>query len=171
MIFIKDNIGLKLILVIMLILYGFNLKAQTVGYSCRPLAATGCKMRYSVAKQDTSYYIIASMKSERLSFLKDPIMQIKTFEGHVMKLYGSVIGSGSESGGILIGNFLCSITENNTIVQFQITSKQLELLNSGVAKVRLSTIPIEHERTFSKDKIGKKLYQFYLKQKEKDDDF
>ena len=45
------------------------------------------------------------------------------------------------------------------------------LLKKGVAKIRLSTIPIEHERTFAKDKIGKKLYQFFLKQKNKDNDF
>jgi hypothetical protein len=31
--------------------------------------------------------------------------------------------------------------------------------------------PMNHERTFKKDKIGKKLYQFYLKVKLKDEKF
>ncbi len=168
---INGNIGLKLKWLIVFILFGFNLQAQTVGYSCRPLAATGCKVKYNVVKQDTSYYLITSLVSERLSFLKDPTMQIKTFEGQVIKLYGSVIGQGTESMGFIIGNLMFPVSENNSTVQFKITPEQLELLNSGVAKVRLSTIPIEHERVFTKDKIGKKLYQFYLKQKEKDDDF
>jgi len=44
-------------------------------------------------------------------------------------------------------------------------------LNEGVAKIRLSMTPMNHERTFKKDKIGKKLYQFYLKEKQKDENF
>lgn len=31
--------------------------------------------------------------------------------------------------------------------------------------------PMNHERTFKKDKIGKKLYQFYLKEKQKYENF
>ena len=31
--------------------------------------------------------------------------------------------------------------------------------------------PMNHECTFQKDKIGKKLYQFYLKEKKKDENF
>ena len=38
----KGNIGIKIILSIALIMCGFGLKAQTVGYSYRPLAAEGC---------------------------------------------------------------------------------------------------------------------------------
>ena len=49
-----------------------------------------------------------------------------------------------------------------------ITSKQMELLNQGVSKVSLSTLPIVHEKNFNKDKIGKKLYNSYLKEKEKE---
>ena len=51
------------------------------------------------------------------------------------------------------------------------TREQFELLREGVAKVRLSTLPIEHERTFKKDKLGKKLYNFYLHQMNKDISF
>ena len=62
-------------------------------------------------------------------------------------------------------------TEISSTAQFKISPQQFELLKKGVAKIRLSTIPIEHERTFTKDKIGKKLYQFFMKQKDKDNDF
>jgi hypothetical protein len=44
----------------------------------------------------------------------------------------------------------------------------MELLNQGVSKVSLSTLPIVHEKNFNKDKIGKKLYNSYLKEKEKE---
>ena len=99
-------------------------KAQTVGYTYKPLAAEGCSMKYSVTKQDTTYYIIATVKSDRLSFLKEPIMLIKNFDGQVIKLYGSNIGNGSETGGVLIGNIMCPVTEISSTAQFKITPEQ-----------------------------------------------
>ncbi len=128
-------------------------------------------MKYSVTKQDTAYYIIATVSSDRLSFLKEPIMLIKNFDGQIIKLYGSNIGNSSETGGVLIGNIVCPITEINSTAQFKITPEQFESIKNGIAKVRLSTSPIEHEREFKKDKIGKTLYEFYLKQRDKDDNF
>ena len=167
----KSNIGIQIILSIVLTMCSININAQTVGYTYRPLAAEGCNMKYSVAKQDTAYYIIATVKSDRLNFLKESTMLLKTFDGEVIKLYGSQIGSGSETAGIVSGNIVLPVTEISSTAQFKISPQQFELLKKGVAKIRLSTIPIEHERTFAKDKIGKKLYQFFLKQKNKDNDF
>lgn len=167
----KSNIGIQIILSIVLTMCSININAQTVGYTYRPLAAEGCNMNYSVAKQDTAYYIIATVKSDRLNFLKESTMLLKTFDGEVIKLYGSQIDSGSETAGIVSGNIVLPVTEISSTAQFKISPQQFELLKKGVAKIRLSTIPIEHERTFAKDKIGKKLYQFFLKQKNKDNDF
>lgn len=163
----KGNIGIKIILCIASIMCSVNLYAQTVGYTYRPFAAEGCSMKYSVARQDTAYYIIATVKSDRLNFLKESTMLLKTFDGDVIKLDGSQIGNGSESAGIVSGNIFLPITEISSTAQFKISPQQFELLKKGVAKIRLSTIPIEHERTFAKDKIGKKLYEFFLKQKNK----
>lgn len=156
---------------IVLTMFSANINAQTVGYTYRPLAAEGCNMKYSVVKQDTAYYIIATVKSDRLNFLKESTMLLKTFDGEVIKLYGSQIASSSETAGIVSGNIVLPVTEISSTAQFKISPQQFELLKKGVAKIRLSTIPIEHERTFAKDKIGKKLYQFFLKQKNKDNDF
>ena len=167
----KSNIGIQIILSIVLTMCSVNINAQTVGYTYRPLAAEGCNMKYSVVKQDTAYYIIATVKSDRLNFLKESTMLLKTFDGEVIKLYGSQIGSGSETAGIVSGNIVLPVTEISSTAQFKISPQQFELLKKGVAKIRLSTIPIEHERTFAEDKIGKKLYQFFLKQKNKDNDF
>lgn len=167
----KSNIGIQIILSIVLTMFSANINAQTVGYTYRPLAAEGCNMKYSVVKQDTAYYIIATVKSDRLNFLKESTMLLKTFDGEVIKLYGSQIGSGSETAGIVSGNIVLPVTEISSTAQFKISPQQFELLKKGVAKIRLSTIPVEHERTFAKDKIGKKLYQLFLKQKNKDNDF
>ena len=63
------------------------------------------------------------------------------------------------------------VTEISSTAQFEISEVQLALLNKGVLKVRLSTTPIEHDKNFKKDRIGKELHQFYLKKKKQDDSF
>lgn len=128
-------------------------------------------MKYSIAKQDSEYLIIATVSSDRMTFLNEPTMKIKTFTGEYLELKGIVIGNRSQSAGLISGNIVIPVTKITSTAQFKITPQQLEVLNEGVAKIRLSMTPMNHERTFQKDKIGKKLYQFYLKEKKKDEDF
>lgn len=128
-------------------------------------------MSYSVIKQDSAYYIIATVRSDRMIFLSNPTMKIRTFNNEVVTLEGAIIDNRSESAGIVSGNIVIPVTEISSTAQFHITPEELELLNNGVAKVRLSMSPMNHERTFKKDKIGRKLYQFYLKAKARDEDF
>ena len=155
---------IKIILLLFCIILGINAKAQTVGYTYKALAAEGCNMKYSVAKQDTIYSIVATVRSDRMKFLTKPTMKIRTFTGKYLELRGTVIG-------VISGNIVIPITEISSTAQFRITPQQFEILNEGVAKIRLSMTPMNHERTFKKDKIGKKLYQFYLNEKQKDENF
>ena len=148
-----------------------SLQAQTVGYTYKALAAEGCNMKYSVAKQDSAFYIIVTVRSDRMNFLNQPTMKVRTFKGDVMEFKGVVIGNGSESAGIVSGNIVIPVTEISSTAQFLVTPEEFEKLNDGVAKIRLSMTPMNHERSFKKDKIGKKLYQFFLKAKSQDDDF
>lgn len=161
----------KLLLTLVIALSTMATSAQTVGYTYKALAAEGCSMKYSVVKQDSLYYIIATVRSDRMNFLKESTMKIRTFKNDVMTLNGVVIGNGSETGGVVIGNMVVPVTTISSSAQFSITPEQMEKLNDGVCKIRLSMTPMDHERTFKKDKIGSKLYQLYLKAKSKDDDF
>lgn len=165
------NVLFKYIMVAVLCLVSSNLTAQTVGYTYRALAAEGCNMKYSVSKQDSSYYIIATVRSDRMTFLSEPTMKVRTFNDEVITLKGVAIGNGSQSAGIVSGNIVIPVTEISSTAQFKVTPEQFESIKSGVAKVRLDMTPMNHERTFKKDKIGKKLYQFYLKAKSQDDNF
>lgn len=162
---------IKKILFLFCVCLGLSVNAQTVGYTYKALAAEGCNMKYSIAKQDSEYSIIATVSSDRMIFLNDPTMKIKTFTGEYLELKGIVIGNRSQSAGLISGNIVIPVTKITSIAQFKITPQQLEVLNEGVAKIRLSMTPMNHERTFQKDKIGKKLYQFYLKEKKKDENF
>ena len=162
---------IKKILLMICLCWGLTANAQTVGYTYKALAAEGCYMKYSVAKQGTEYSIVATVSSDRMTFLNEPTMKIKTFTGEYVELKGKVIGDRSQSAGLVSGNIVIPVTEITSTAQFKITPQQLEVLNEGVAKIRLSMTPMNHERTFPKDKIGKKLYQFYMKEKKKDEDF
>ena len=162
---------IKKILFLLCMCFGLIAQAQTVGYTYKAFAAEGCNMKYSVAKQGTEYSIVATVRSDRMTFLNEPTMKIKTFTGEYLELKGKLIGDRSQSAGLISGNIVIPVTEITSTAQFKITPQQFEVLNEGVAKIRLSMTPMNHERTFQKDKIGKKLYQFYLKEKKKDEDF
>ena len=162
---------IKNILLMLWLYWGLTVNAQTIGYTYKALAAEGCNMKYSVAKQDTMYSIVATVRSDRMSFLSEPTMKIRTFSGKYLELKGTVIGNGSQSAGIISGNVVIPVTEISSTAQFRITPQQFEILNEGVAKIRLSMTPMNHERTFKKDKIGKKLYLSYQKEKQKDENF
>jgi hypothetical protein len=97
---------IKIILLLFCIVLGLNTKAQTVGYNYKVLAAEGCNMKYSVSKQDTIYSVVATVRSDRMNFLNEPTMKIRTFTGKLLELKGTVIGNGSQSAGIISGNIV-----------------------------------------------------------------
>lgn len=148
-----------------------NVKAQTVGYTYRPLADEGCTVNYSVAKQNDKFYIIATVQSDRMIFLKESTMMVRTTNGDVMRFGGELIENGTETAGMISGNMILPITSIVSSAQFEVFPEQFGLLRDGVIKVRLTTTPIQHEREFKKDKIGKKLYDFYLDLNKIPDDF
>ena len=161
----------KVILFAIMFVWAVLSFAQSVSYTYKPLAAEGCSVMYTVAKQDSSYYIVVSIKSDRFQFLKETTMILRNFNNEVLKLEGKHIGDGSETGGIVAGNMVIPVTELSTTAQFPITPEQMEFFSNGIAKIRITAIPMNHERTFKKDKIGKKLYTYLKKLTEDKDDF
>ena len=161
----------KVILFAIMFVWAVLSFAQSVSYTYKPLAAEGCSVMYTAAKHDSSYYIVVSIKSDRFQFLKETTMMLRNFNNEVLKLEGKHIGDGSETGGIVAGNMVIPVTELSTTAQFPITPEQMEFFSKGIAKIRITAIPMNHERTFKKDKIGKKLYMYLKKLTEEKDDF
>lgn len=58
--------------------------------------ADGYTFTYGVAKQDSLYSIVATVKSNCMVFLKDPIMKIRTFSDELIELKGTVICNANE---------------------------------------------------------------------------
>ena len=71
---------------------------------------------------------------------------LRNFEDKVLKLDGTNLQARTETSGMLISNV------------FPVDIADVNFFKSGIAKVRLTTVPIVHERAFSRDLIGKYLY-------------
>lgn len=157
----------KLIFLIILILCTINLCAQSVSYDYKLLSKQGCHVKYSAYRQEDKSYIIVEVKSDGgISFVNDPIMMLRASNNEVIKLQGVNVGKHKEGGvGIVVSGILISEDYSVSTAQFEISNEQIEMLKSGIIKVRLSTIPYLHEREFKSDKIGKKLYKAFGKLK------
>ena len=75
---------------LLLLLLAIGLSAQAQEYF-----ADGYTFSYGVAKQDSLYSIVATVKSNCMVFLKDPIMKIRTFSDELIELKGTVISNAS----------------------------------------------------------------------------
>lgn len=148
-----------------------QVSAQSVKYTYKPLAAEGCQVEYSAIWQDGIPYIVVVVASDRLAFNDAPTMMMRLFNNELIKLEGKAITSSSQHGGVVVGNIVVPTTELRITAQFQMTKEQVEMLQNGVAKIRISTIPLIHERTFKQDKIGKKLYSYFKKSAKSEDSF
>lgn len=136
--------------------------SKSISYTHKPLAAEGCSVSYSALQQDGQLFIIVTVKSDRLVFSDAPTMMLKNFDGDVLKLEGTNLQSRTETSGILIGSMVLPVSELNALAQFPVALGDIEFFKSGIAKVRLSTVPLVHEKTFSKDVIGRPLYSELL---------
>lgn len=132
--------------------------AKSVSYLHKPLAAEGCSVSYSTSQNGGQLMIVVTVKSDRLVFDSKPTMMLKNFKGEVLKLEGYNLQSRSETSGVFVSNVVVPITELNAMAEFPVDAKDIGFFASGIAKVRLSTVPIMHERVFPKDAIGKYLY-------------
>ncbi len=132
--------------------------AKSVSYMHKPLAAEGCSVSYSAIQNDGQAMIVVTVKSDRLVFSNNPTMMLKNFKGEVLKLEGIDLQSRSETGGVLINNVVVPVTELSAMAEFPVNEKDFDFFASGISKVRLSTVPIVHEKEFSSDVIGEYLF-------------
>ena len=123
--------------------------AIKVGYTHKPLAAEGCEVIYSISQQSEDLFIIVSISSDRLVSPDAPTMKMRNFQGDVIDLNGkSLHSTQSESAGVFVNNIVLPITELKAMAQFKIEKEQIQFFESGIQKVRATTVPLLHEKTF-----------------------
>ena len=157
----KGNFFKSIFVIALIVMMIIPVKSQSVGYNYKPLSSKSCNIKFSISKSDTSYHVIAVVKSGKRKFIGETTMMIKTFDGQVLKLKGKEIDKESTSGWVIIDGFFIPMSHKAYTAQFSIAPEQFEILRQGVAKIYVTTIPTPHERSFKRDKIGLKLYEFY----------
>ena len=99
-------------------------------------------------------------------------MMVRFFgSDQVLQLSGLNINTSTKHGGVVVSNVIVPTTAYQSMALFIVTEEQIAMFENGVAKIRITTVPISHERTFKKDKIGAKIYQAYKKVKKQNENF
>ena len=136
---------------------------KTVGYSHKILLKEGCEMKFSaLCNSDEERFIVVQLSSENLVFAPSPKLKIMIFGGKTLELQGEALSSRPNDSAVLIGNFIVPISSTKSVAQFKIDKSQIEALKGGIQKVRLSTVPFVHRKTFNRDKLGKRLYDMLV---------
>jgi len=120
-------------------------------------------MRFSFQIDDDNIYLAARLKSEKLMYTAQPYILFKTFDGEVIKLRGTYVGTQTESVGIPVGNIIVNETEQKHTAHFPITLEQLKKFrDKGIAKIRVGTTPKVRDKMFDQnDGLGEDLYKAY----------
>lgn len=71
----------------------------------------------------------------------------------------------------MVGYVFVPISEVKAMAMFKVSEQEMEMFKAGVERIRLSTLPIKHDRTFKNDRIGQELYQNYQSEKRKAKEF
>ena len=149
----------KFVLIILCVFVTSICNAQKIRYTYKPLTREGCRVTFTASFADEKKYIYVMVEADQgMSFSANPEMLLKTFDDEVLKLNGENLGS-TRGGSVWNGSGAYGAA------QFLITDEQVSLLQKGIKKIRLSTLPWIHEREFSTDKIGKKLYKAFKSNK------
>lgn len=147
-------------------------QAQTVRYSYRLLSPEGCTVSYTPSFVGDTAYIVVSVRSDRLVFSYNPTMMVRFFNtDQILQLEGKKLDATSSEGAVMVGYVFVPISEVKAMAMFKVSEQEMEMFKSGVERIRLSTLPITHDRTFKNDRIGQKLYQNYQREKRKAKEF
>ncbi len=160
------------LLLFILVTIMVHLQAQTVSYTYRPFSAEGCTVSYTPTFIGDTAYIVVSVQSDRLVFSDNPTMMVRFFNtDQILQLEGKKLDATSSEGAVMVGYVFVPISEVKAMAMFKVSEQEMEMFKSGVERIRLSTLPITHDRTFNSDKIGMSLYQNYQSEKRKARDF
>lgn len=149
----------KLIPIVLLFVAASCATPKMVSYSHKRITAEGCEVGYSALKKGGELFIVTQLTSDRLVFADSPLLKIRTFKGEVLELSGVALASRTEHGAVLSGTVVVPYSTQRAMAQFKISNSQAAALADGIQKIQLTTVPIVHEKTFRRDKIGKKLHE------------
>lgn len=120
------------------------------------------KVIMNVVTEDSLCYLLVNFSSEKKKMMDTPKLLIRLFNDEVISLEGDLLYiSEKAEAGVMVGYMMIPISKKISDAKFLISRSQIDKLSVGVKKIRLNTSPKFHEKEWSKDKIGKKLYESF----------
>ncbi len=121
-------------------------------------------MKINVMTSNDSIYLNIIYTDQKKKLTDTPKILFKLLDNTTVSLEGKLLGNTNKSdGGVFVYGVLVEDNHHISEAKFPITKEQIEQFSKGIKKVRLNTSPKYHEKEWRKDKIGKILYNAYLK--------
>ena len=153
----------KVILITLLFLSAlFNHVKAQVSYGS--IAWGSYNMKINVITDSDSIFLNIIYADERRKLTDTPKLLIKLMDDEVISLDGQLLDNMNKSdGGIVVSGIFLESSYFISEAKFPITKDQINLFSKGVKKLRLNTSPKYHEKEWKRDRIGKILYESYIK--------
>lgn len=151
----------KHLLLVMLILLPKMANAQ-VSYGS--ITWGSYNMKIYVSTENESIFLNITYSDEELKLTDTPKLLLKLMDDTIISLEGDKISSLIKNdGGVIVSGVLVESNYYVSEAKFPITKEQILQLEKGIKKLRLNTSPKFHEKEWSIDRIGEKLYNAYIK--------
>lgn len=121
-------------------------------------------MQINVVTENDSVFLNMTFTSEDRKITDHPKLLLRFMDDSLISLEGVNVSSVQKNeGGLIVHGLLLSSDYFISEAKFPISKEQISLFGKGVKKLRLNTSPKIHEKGWKRDKIGKKIYEAYLK--------
>ena len=121
-------------------------------------------MQINVVTENDSVFLNMTFTSEDRKITDHPKLLLRFMDDSMISLEGVNVSSVQKNeGGLIVYGLLLSSDYFISEAKFPISKEQISLFGKGVKKLRLNTSPKIHEKGWKIDKIGKKIYEAYLK--------
>ena len=136
-------------------------RMQAQNYSIGDLTNHFYKLYFSVKNVDGKIYLYTRMRTEKMDFDNPPKLKIRTFADNIIELTGEKLTSQDDMVAVPMGVFIIPLSEKKIFARFAVTESDMKLINEGVKKIRVYTLPDSYDKSFKKDNLGKKIYKQY----------
>lgn len=150
----------KLLLLVMLIILPKMTNAQ-VSYGS--ITWGSYNMKIHVSTENDLIFLNVTYSDEKLKLTDSPKLLLKLMDDTIISLEGINMSSQIKNdGGVVISGVLVESNHYVSEAKYPITKEQILQFEKGIKKLRLNTSPKFHEKEWSIDRIGNKLYNAYL---------
>lgn len=134
---------------------------KAVSYVHDPFGEQGCVVIMVPAISGQMACLVVSVQSESLSFGDEVMLEMEAMDGERTALEGLSLGRLLKLGLTPASGIIHPEGMERQTAQFYLDGASIRFLEKGVRSIRLDTRPAAHEKTFKKDKIGKKLFKAF----------